>query len=405
MNRKNTRWILWAVTAVVVIVVLAMTLFLWPRENPPAEDTELSYVPTVTPVHHSTPAPTQPPVETPSAEPSPTGDMVEELYRSMTLEQRVGQLFFARFSGAQAAGEIERYAPAGYILFAVDFKDQTPESLRGELKSLQSKSNTPLLFGVDEEGGTVVRASKYAAFRKVPFSSPQKVYVQGGMDALRADAREKSQFLLSLGLNVNLAPVCDVSTDPSDFIYLRAFGRGGEETAEYVGAVVEEMGIAGIGAVLKHFPGYGDNVDTHTGIAVDERPLSTFEAQDFLPFQAGFKAGAGGVLVSHNIVKCMDEDLPASLSAEVHRVLREDLEYTGVIMTDDLAMDAVQEYGDGNAAVLAVQAGNDLLISSDLAAQYGAVLQAVKAGTISQDRLESAVKNVLRWKQELGLLG
>ena len=113
----------------------------------------------------------------------------------------------------------------------------------------------------------------------------------------------------------------------------------------------------GITCVLKHFPGYGGNADTHTGIAYDSRPLEAFQQSDFLPFQAGIQAGADLVLVSHNIVACMDSQLPASLSPEVHRILREDLGFSGVVITDDLVMDGIRDFaGTEQAAVLAVQA-------------------------------------------------
>ena len=161
----------------------------------------------------------------------------------------------------------------------------------------------------------------------------------------------------------------------------------------------------GMGSVLKHFPGYGNNVDTHTGIAVDERPLETFLSSDFLPFKAGIDAGAGAVLVSHNIMTCADHTLPASLSPAVHQLLRDKLGYTGVVMTDDLAMDAVAQYAkDGSAAVLAVLAGNDLLISSDYQTQIPQVLAALQDGTIDETLIDAAVTHVLLWKMQLGLL-
>ena len=165
------------------------------------------------------------------------------------------------------------------------------------------------------------------------------------------------------GININFAPVCDVSQDPADFIYDRTLGRDAQETSQYVAAVVETMAEEGMGSVLKHFPGYGNNVDTHTGIAVDQRPLETFEASDFLPFQAGTEAGGGktAVLVSHNIMAAVDDTLPASLSPAVHDLLREQLGFDGVVMTDDLAMEAVAAYSaDGAVAVMALEAGNDL---------------------------------------------
>jgi beta-N-acetylhexosaminidase len=157
--------------------------------------------------------------------------------------------------------------------------------------------------------------------------------------------------------------------------------------------------------VLKYFPGYGNNVDTHTGIATDNRSYDTFVKSDFLPFEAGIEAGAGSILVSHNIVTSMDKDYPASLSAKVHEILRKDLSFNGVIMTDDLSMEAITKYtGNQKAAVLAVTAGNDLLIATDFDVQIPAVIAAVKDGTISEDQIDEAVLHVLIWKLTLGII-
>ena len=148
------------------------------------------------------------------------------------------------------------------------------------------------------------------------------------------------------------------------------------------------------------------NCDTHTGIAVDERPYETFETSDFLPFQAGIQAGADAVLVSHNIVTSMDESLPASLSPAVHQILRDTLGFDGVILTDDLAMDAVEAYAeDGSVAVLAVLAGNDMVVSTDFTTQIPQVIAAVEDGTIPMEQIDQSVARVLSWKYDLGLLG
>ena len=185
----------------------------------------------------------------------------------------------------------------------------------------------------------------------------------------------------------------------------RSFGKDATQTSEYVRTVVGQMAADGMGMVLKHFPGYGNNIDTHTGIATDERPIETFRESDFLPFAAGIEAGAQSVLVSHNIVTCMDSELPASLSPAVHDILRDELGFEGVIMTDDLIMEAITDYTGGeNAAVLAVQAGNDMLVSSDFVTQYNAVLAAVQDGTISEDRIRESAIRIIRWKMDLGLL-
>ncbi|MGO5095085.1 glycoside hydrolase family 3 N-terminal domain-containing protein [Agathobaculum sp. LCP25S3_E8] len=340
----------------------------------------------------------------PTPEP-PQPDPAEVYADSLTLEQQVAQLFFARCPDVQAAELAAQYDIGGYILFGRDFENQTPDSLRETIASYQQAAATPMLIGVDEEGGTVVRVSAYPAFRADRFQSPQALFAEGGLERIQSDTKEKDTLLSSLGINVNLAPVCDVSTSPSDFINARAFGQDAQATSDYVRTVVEQMQTDGMGMVLKHFPGYGNNVDTHTGIAQDNRPLEQFRSSDFLPFTAGIEAGAQAILVCHNIVSCMDGTLPASLSPAVHEVLRDELGFDGVIMTDDLVMQAITDYtGDADAAVLAVQAGNDMLISSDFVTQYNAVLAAVQNGTIRETAIRDSAVRVLRWKIALGLI-
>lgn len=328
-----------------------------------------------------------------------------QIVDGMTLEEKVGQMFIARCPETDAAALAEEYHLGGYILFARDFENSSPKELQKTIQSYQARANLPMFIGVDEEGGTVVRASRYPQFRKNRFASPQELYKQGGLEAIEEDAEEKSEFLLDLGINLNFAPVCDVSQDADDFIYQRSFGRDAAATAEYVRVVVETMHEEEIGSVLKHFPGYGDNVDTHTGVAHDQRSYETFRRSDFLPFEAGIEAGAGMVLVSHNIVECMDADYPASLSKNVHDILREELGFDGVVITDDLAMDAIGEFaGDNEAAVLAVQAGNDMLCCTDFQTQIPAVIQAVRDGTVAEERIDASVLRILKLKERLDIL-
>ena len=339
--------------------------------------------------------------------PPPTADSdpAAELLAGMTVEEKVGQLFIARCPKTGAVDKLTQYHLGGYILFARDFENRTPDQAAQAIESYQAAADIPLLIGVDEEGGTVTRVSRYPAYRDSRFQSPQAVYAAGGLDGVRADTAEKCGLLSSLGINVNFAPVCDVSTDPDDFMYDRAFGRDTRATAEYVETVVDEMGEQGVACVLKHFPGYGNNEDTHTGIAHDDRSWESFVTSDFLPFEAGIGAGAEMVLVSHNMVACMDAGVPASLSPEVHRILREELGFDGVIVTDDLAMEGVRQYaGDEEVAVLAVLAGNDLLCCTDFETQVPAVLAAVEDGTIPESRLDESVLRVLNMKLEMGLL-
>ena len=328
---------------------------------------------------------------------------LQTLLDSMTLEEKVGQLFFVRCPMENAVEDISTYHLGGYLLFGRDYKDGdswlTWDQFIQKIESYQDAAEIPLFIGSDEEGGTVTRASRNPNLFSEPFKSPQAIYSAGGMKALAQDALDKSQSLLDLGINVNFAPVCDVSTNPGDFIYDRTLGQDTETTADYITRTVLTMGDAGEMAVLKHFPGYGNNADTHTGIAVDDRPMETFENSDLLPFKAGIEADAPFVLVSHNIVNCMDPDLPASLSPAVHKVLRETCGFEGIAITDDLAMDAVQAYAkDGAVAVMALQAGNDMVITTDYRTQIPAVIEAVKNGTLEESVIDSACFRVLKCK-------
>lgn len=350
--------------------------------------------------------PSQPDPSVTSGSTENQDQIIEELLSTMTVEEKVGQMFFVRCPDTGAVEAVSQYKLGGYILFGRDFKDKTAEQVRSDISSYQSASGVPLLIGTDEEGGTVVRASSNPNLFSHRGLSPQALFAEGGMDSIIQDARQKSVTLLGLGVNVNLAPVADVSTDPNDFIYDRSFGQDAQATAEYVSNVVKTMDAEGIGSVLKHFPGYGNNVDTHTGVAIDERPYETFQTSDYLPFTAGIQAGADAVLVSHNVMSCVDNQLPASLSPAVHNELRSTLGFQGVIMTDDLAMDAVAAYaGDQSPAVMAVKAGNDMIITTDFQTQIPEVVQAVKSGEIDEAQIDQSVTRILQWKYDLGLLG
>ena len=354
----------------------------------------------------------------PPTEEELAAQQVEDLLNSLTLEEKVGQLFFVRCPGENAVEDIGTYHLGGYVLFGRDFQDtagnwlteeQFTQTIAGYQDAAQADSGIPLLIGSDEEGGTVTRASRDPNLFAKSFRSPQQVLAEGNDNgnALAEDAWEKNSRLLALGINVNLAPVADVSTDPADFIYDRSMGQDARTTADDVADIVKAMKDCGIGSVLKHFPGYGNNVDTHTGIAVDQRPLETFETADFLPFSAGMEAGGAttAVLVSHNIMTAVDDALPASLSPAVHQLLRQKLGFDGVAMTDDLAMEAVAAYAeDGAVAVMALEAGNDLVITTDYRTQIPKVLEAVENGTLPEETVNTACRRVLTWKQALGLL-
>ncbi len=331
-------------------------------------------------------------------------ERAREILDSMTLEEKVGQMFFVRHSGEMAESYIEKYNIGGFVMFGTDFENSDPDVFRDMVSNYNAISKYPLLIGVDEEGGTVVRASKYPQFREESFKSPRELYNEGGMDLVIEDAKEKSRFLKDLGINVNLAPVCDISTNESDFMYDRSIGLDAHETAMYVVNMVNVMRYEGIGSVLKHFPGYGENGDTHTGIAIDDRSLEYLKENDLVPFAAGIENGCGAILVSHNTVNVFDSQNPATLSENVHLYLRNEMGFNGVIITDDMAMGAISDYSVGDAAVKAVLAGNDILITSDIETQYNAVMEALSIGEIGDNRIDESAYRVILWKLKMGII-
>ena len=255
----------------------------------------------------STTVPTEPP------ETEPVKDVIDRTIDAMSLEQRVGQLFLARCNKETVISDLSRYHLGGLVLFGEDFEGQTPETMTELLTSYQAAADYPLLLAVDEEGGDVTRISRKTAFREKRFSSLRARWNRGGLETVLSEEEEKCQLLTGLGINVNLGPVCDIATDSGAFLYSRSLGQDAETTSQVVSAIVNLMNQNHIGSVLKHFPGYGNNADTHTGIAQDSRSLAELEGKDLLPFAAGIQAGCGAVMVGHVIVEAMDGSLPAPL--------------------------------------------------------------------------------------------
>ena len=390
-----------------ILLLLLLPLILYgctPDPIPTATSTQIITQPSFTSA--TTVSTVQTTFSTTQAETTAPVDPLMSLLNSLTTEEKVGQLFLARCPDINAVADIQQYHLGGYILFARDFENETPASVQSTLQGYQDTSAIPLLIAVDEEGGIVNRVSKFPAFRETPFSSSQYLYAQGGFNKIRENEVEKCTLLGSLGINVNVGPVCDVTTDPSAFMYRRSLGQDAQTTAQFVRDVVGVMQDHKIGGILKHFPGYGNNTDTHTGIAIDDRPLNHLESVDLVPFAAGIEAGCDAIMISHTFVKALDADVPASLSHKVHDYLRKTMGFEGLSVTDDLVMQAITDiYGIGESAVLAVQCGNDLLCVTDYKQQYAAVLEAVNDGRITQEALNTAVLRILRWKADLGLIG
>ncbi|MBO4118434.1 beta-hexosaminidase [Streptococcus suis] len=336
-----------------------------------------------------------------SQEISARDKVIANYLEQMTLEEKVGQMIFARMPSTGQAEMLENYDFGGYILFASDFEGKTLEQVKEEIASYQSLSKVPLLMASDEEGGTVTRISQLL---ETPFASPLELYQAGGIEAILSDAKQKTSLLKEEGIYAGFFPVADLSTDPSSFIYDRTIGQDAKTTADYIGQLVSLLKEERFASTLKHFPGYGDNADSHTDLVHDNRSLEELRTNDFLPFKAGIEAGADSIMVSHNIVPAID-DVPSSISPEINKILRNELGFEGVIMTDDFDMQGLVQFVDQDTGALqTIQAGTDMILSSSYASQIPYIIEQVKAGTITEERIDQSVKRILGMKYDLGLI-
>lgn len=315
---------------------------------------------------------------------------------SMTIDQKIKQLLLIRYPEDNVSDI------GGYVFFEKDFKGKTKDEVKKMINSLQEKASIPLITAVDEEGGKVVRISSNKNLVEEKFKSAQELYKQGGLDAISNDVKIKSSVLHNLGLNVNLAPVVDVADDEEAYIYPRTIGENAEITANYASSVIKTSKGSDVSYVLKHFPGYGNNRDTHIDEARDERTFDDIMDNDILPFKSGIEAGAEAILVSHNIITSLDEDNPATLSSSVHNLLKVNLGFTGVIITDDLDMGATKNIE--KKYLKAVLAGNDLLIVTDYDEAYREIKTGVLDKDISESLIDQATLKVLAWKYYKGLM-
>ena len=328
--------------------------------------------------------------------------VIEDRLATMTLEEKVGQLFWARVPSNHQIEDLQSYHLSGYILFGRDFEGRSLEDIKTLTKDYQAAAKIPLLIGSDEEGGTVTRIS---SILETPFQSPIALYQQGGMEAVLSDTKQKAELLKSVGINAGLFPVADLARDQSAFIYDRTIGQDVQTTASYVQQVVEELKKSKVGSTLKHFPGYGDNGDSHTAIIQDNRSLDELRQADFLPFQAGIDVGADSVLVSHNILSKIDT-VPSSISPKITDLLRKELHFKGVIMTDDFDMAGLADFvSQEEAAFQVIVAGNDLILGSSYQTQIPYLLKKISSGELTEERIDESVRRILTWKYDLGLLG
>ena len=377
--------------------------------------------PTATPAAEATPAAT--PTPTPTPEPTPTPDPIAEAVAAMTTEQKVSQLLVAGIEGTQlgqdAVQAVQDYQVGGVILFGrnVESAWQLAELTNG-LKDLNG-DYTPLFLCVDQEGGRVDRMPPEVERTPSAWSVGQTLDTEGVGAAYGALLAEECA---AFGFNMDFAPSLDIWSNPDNTVIGdRAFGNDWEWTAFFGMSAVESMEEqGGVIPVVKHFPGHGDTlVDSHVALPVVDKSLEELWQSELVPFNMtlnqedyfGAQAGpsAPAVMVAHILLSQVDPDYPASLS---HRVvtslLREEMGFDGVVCTDDLTMGAVSNtYGMGEAAVLAVEAGCDLLLvchgADNLTAARDALLEAADSGRISPERLDESVKRILSLKAEYGL--
>lgn len=339
-------------------------------------------------------------------------EMVEESVAGMTLEQKVAGLFFVtpeQLTGvgqAVQAGEgtqeaLAKWPVGGLVYFKQNI--QSEEQLKEMLANTVSYSSFPIFLGVDEEGGSVARVADALGLENVgPMAD---IGSAGDVQAAYAANQTIGTYLSSYGFNVDFAPIADVLTNPDNTVIGdRAFSDDPQTAADMVAGAVEGLQSAGVSACLKHFPGHGDTAgDSHTGAAETDRTKEEMAAAEFLPFQSGIGAGADMVMVGHISAPNLTggEKVPASLSEEIITgILRSELGYDGIIITDAMNMAAVTDYYEADvAAIMALKAGADMiLMPEDFQQAYEGVLQAVQDGTVSQERVDDSLKRIYRVK-------
>ena len=323
---------------------------------------------------------------------------LSNIVQAMTIEDKAGQLLLV----LDSKNLLTDQTMSGCVLFEDDFANKSRNEVIENIERYQSNAKYPMIIAVDEEGGSVVRVSKY--LRDNRFRLPQDVYKSGGMDSIISDATEKSEYLKEFGINVNLAPVADVATNEDDYIYRRSFGVDADATSNYVRNVVMAMSDIKMGSVLKHFPGYG-SAPGSGGTYHDSRDFNSLKNNDLLPFKAGIEAGANSILVTNNIIDSVDNQNPATLSKDIHDLLREDLKYNGVIMTDDVTDLNSNEFGnDSEIVIKAIKAGNDLIMTSRPQIYFESLITAINNGEICLNELDLSVLRVIAWKDSLDIL-
>lgn len=353
----------------------------------------------------------------PTPEPTPTPDPVkvraEELLSGMTLREKLCQLMIVRpevltgESPVTAAGETTRLAletyPVGGLIYSVD-NLVTQEQTREMITNTQSYSKLPLFISADEEGGNVGRLMYKLGTTWV---NSMYSYKDEGADTAYANAKTIGTDMVSCLFNTDFAPVADVWTNPENTVIGdRAYSDDFEQAAELVASAVRGFTDAGVICCLKHFPGHGDtSTDTHEGAAVVSKSLDELRAGEFLPFVSGIEAGADMVMMGHITVTLVDPE-PATISkAIITDVLRGELGWDGVVISDSLDMGALAGYDNGEVCVKFLEAGGDILLGiPDIETALTALEAAVTDGRLTESRIDESVQRVLELKISHGII-
>lgn len=356
------------------------------------------------------------PAPTPTPEPTPTPDPVltraEELLAGMSLREKLCQLMIVRpevltgESPVTAAGETTRLAleqyPVGGLIYSVD-NLVTQEQTREIIENTQSYSKIPLIISADEEGGNVGRLMYKLG---TTFIHSMYSYKDMGEDTAYQNALTIGTDMVSCLFNTDFAPVADVWTNPANTVIGdRAYSDEFGQASELVAAAVRGFTESGVICCVKHFPGHGDtSTDTHEGAAVVDKSLEELRAGEFLPFEAGIEAGVDMVMVGHITVTAVDDE-PATISHEVITgLLREELGWDGVVVTDSLDMGALAGYEIGEVCVKYLEAGGDIMLGiPDLAAALTALETAVTEGRLTEQRIDESALRVLMLKLSHGI--
>lgn len=343
-------------------------------------------------------------------EKSQLDEIVDACIAEMPLEDKVAGLFIitpealtgtdvAIKAGDTTKEKLSQYAVGGLIYAKQNIK--SADQLKEMISGTQGFSKYPLFIGIDEEGGSVSRIAESGLADNV--GTMGDIGASGDSSKAKEAGSAIAAYLSEYGFNLDFAPVADVILEGNSIIGDRSFGSNAGDAAAMVSACVEGLQEGDVSACLKHFPGLGSTTeDTHEGMATSEKTKEDFETTDFLSFQGGIDAGADFVMVSHlSVPNITGDNTPSSLSDKmITDILRGELGFNGIVITDAMDMKAVTDYYTSDeAAVKALQAGADMiLMPEDFEAAYQGVLDAVNNGTLSEERINESLQRIYRVK-------